>query len=508
MQTAYELKEQAVTDAPLLLFDCVLPSGEVEHWCTHGVTVNGTVYEARILRHSAFDIQTASDQGVDGSPRISILLANADSHFSEIEQATGFKGSQLTVGFLFFDLPNKAPLSETVVVFQGICNPPEQIKEATFGLSATNRMNLQRLSLPPIHIQRRCPWDFPKTQDQRAEAIDGGASGKYSRFYACGYSADIPGGVGNLSNGGPYTSCGYTRSDCQARGMWNRFGGFEFVPPAIAIRPYGKDWQTSAVAVNQARYNDYVPLVYGTAWYNPPVVFARNDGNLTRMEVLLGCGEMQGVSTVLVNDVEVPLGVTGTNMTGSGWYNVPTLGTRDGGFDLNFLDSKGNPLGDAYGSMAYIVIVVPTRLSSGASIPTVKVRVDGLKVPIYASDGTYIGDQRSQNPAWILLDILRRCGWRANEIDLPSFAAAAAYCDQGIKAINLTGSTITLPRFQCNLVLQNRRSGGDVVRGIRNTARLYLSYGPGGVLQLAVEKRIQRPYSNPPNRRAPTVSSR
>ncbi|HJT89813.1 MAG TPA: phage tail protein, partial [Bryobacteraceae bacterium] len=40
---------------------------------------------------------------------------------------------------------------------------------------------------------------------------------------------------------------------------------------------------------------------------------------------------------------------------------------------------------------------------------------------------------------------------------------------------------------QCNLVLQSRRSGGDVVRGIRNAARLYLTYGTGGVLQLRVE---------------------
>lgn len=203
MQTAYELKEQAVTDTPLLLFDCVLPDGEVEHWSTHGVTIDGTVYEARVLRHSAFDIQTATDQGVDGSPRISVLLANADSHFSEIERATGFKGSQVTVAFLFFDLRNKVPVSDTIVVFQGICNPPDQIKEATFRLSATNRMNLQRLSLPPIHIQRRCPWDFPRTEDQRVEAVDGGANGKYSRFYACGYSADIPGGAGNLNNGAP-----------------------------------------------------------------------------------------------------------------------------------------------------------------------------------------------------------------------------------------------------------------------------------------------------------------
>ena len=39
MQTIFELKEQAVTDTPLLLFDCVLPDGRTEHWSTHAVTV-------------------------------------------------------------------------------------------------------------------------------------------------------------------------------------------------------------------------------------------------------------------------------------------------------------------------------------------------------------------------------------------------------------------------------------------------------------------------------------
>jgi len=487
MQTVEDLKEQAVTDTPLLVFDCVLPGGQQEHWSTHTITVGAVTYDARVLQHSAFDIQTASDQGVDGSPRISILLANADSHFSEIERAVGFKGAQLTTGFLFYDLRNNAPLTDVSVVFQGICNPPEHIKESTLRLTAANRMNLQRLSLPPVHIQRRCPWEFPATLDQRTEAIDGGPNFIYSRFYRCGYSPDIPGGVGQLNGGTPFTSCGYTRQDCQARGMWNRFGGVEFVPPAIAVRPYGKDWQTSAVSVNQARYNDLVPLVYGTAWYNPPVVFARNDGNLTRMEVLLGMGEMQGILQVLVNDVQIPLGVTGTNMTGTGWYNIATLGTRDGVCDPNFTDGAGNPAGDPYGSMAYLVVVVPTRLSSGSSIPTVKVLVQGLKIPVYAADGTYGGLQFSSNPAWILLDILKRCGWSDAQIDIPSFAAAAGYCDEQINAIDLNGNAITLPRFQCNLVLQNKRSGGDVVRGIRNAARLYLTYGPGGILQLKVE---------------------
>jgi hypothetical protein len=112
-----------------------------------------------------------------------------------------------------------------------------------------------------------------------------------------------------------------------------------------------------------------------------------------------------------VNDVEVPLGVVGTNMTGTGWYNVPTLGGRDGAFDLNFLNGSGQPAGDPYGSMAYLAVVVPTRLSSGTSLPTVKVLVEGLVLPEYAADASYTGDRFSSNPAWILLDILRRSGW-------------------------------------------------------------------------------------------------
>ena len=127
------------------------------------------------------------------------------------------------------------------------------------------------------------------------------------------------------------------------------------------------------------RYNDFVPMVYGTAWYQPPVVFARNDGNLTRMEVLLGLGEIQGVLKVLVNGVEIPAGVNGTNMTGTGWYNIPTLGTRSGGFNYDFMDGSGQPAGDPYGSMAYLSVVVPNRINNGTSLPNVTVLVAGYE---------------------------------------------------------------------------------------------------------------------------------
>ena len=115
MQTIFELKEQAVTDTPLLLFDCALPDGRTEHWSTHAVTVGDVCHSARVLRHNVFELQASSDQGVDGVPRVSLVLANADSHCSQIERTTGWKGARLTAGLVFYDLRNGVALTERSV---------------------------------------------------------------------------------------------------------------------------------------------------------------------------------------------------------------------------------------------------------------------------------------------------------------------------------------------------------------------------------------------------------
>jgi len=75
-------------------------------------------------------------------------------------------------------------------------NPPDLITETTFRLSALNRMTTQRSVIPEVRVQRLCPWRFPITSDQRLEAVDGGARGKFSPFYRCGYSPDQAGGQG------------------------------------------------------------------------------------------------------------------------------------------------------------------------------------------------------------------------------------------------------------------------------------------------------------------------
>lgn len=498
--TPFQVKEQGVLDTPILLFDVTFGDGTVYHWSSYHVTVQGTEYVSRVVRTNVFEMQAASDGGVDTIPKISLELANTDGLMSEIQQITGFKGATIFVSFVFFNLSQNAATTDTLPIFQGILDSPESITETTFRVPAINRLSLLRIALPPVQVQNRCPWQFPATAEQRQEAVNGGADGQFSRFYNCGYSPDMPGGCGNLSSGTPFTSCDYSRTQCVQRGMFSidssgnttaRFGGLEFVPPVITVRASGeKGTQLSAVQVNEARYNDYVPLIYGTGWYYPGIVFARNDGNLTHFEVLLGCGVITAITTVLVNDIEIPAGVSGKNMTGTGWYNVVTYGTRNGVFDMDFSDGSGNPLGDPYGGMAYLQLVVPNSINDGQSIPTIEILVNGLQIETFASGGTSQGFSFCNNPVWVILDILRRCGWSLSEIDFTTFAAAAAYCDQQIEATDLNGNSIAISRFQCNLLLQYRRSAGDVIRCIRNASRLYLTYSSDGLLQINVENTL------------------
>jgi hypothetical protein len=500
MGTINQVKQLAEADTPLLFFQCVLPSGDVEYWSTHAITFNGRPYAARVLRHNLFDLQLSADDAMDGISQLSLTLANADSALSEVNAAIGFKGAQLTVYFAFADLQSLIISTESTVLFRGLAGDPDEIAEDTLKLSFKNRLSLQRIPVPDVRVQRSCPWNFPSTLEQRTEAKGGGARGRYSRFYRCGYSADVPGGVGNLNAGKAFTSCDLSRGHCQERGMFDtdssgkvtrRFAGFEFVPSAIMVRTSGdKISHLSPVLNNSAKYNDPVPLVYGTGWLKAPVIFARNDGNLTHMEVLLGMGTIQSVMKIVVNDVEIPRAVQGQDMTTTGWHNVATVGGREGNFNLDFTDSNGIPLGDPYGSMSVLSIVVPNRINSGRSLPNVEVLLQGLQIDSYNPDGTFQTTAFTSNPAWVILDILRRCGWAISDLDLASFASAAQFCQTLIATTDLNGNSIQVPRFECNLIVTKRQSAAVIVRGIRVASSLMLRYGWTGLLQLLPETTI------------------
>ncbi len=518
MGTINLVKQMTEADTPLLFFECALPSGDTEYWSTHSIVFNGVAYSARILKHNLFDLQLSADDAMDGISQLSVTLANADSYLSELNATlaqgsgaiVGLRGSQLTVYFAFADLPSGTITTESAVLFRGVAGDPDLITEDALTLSFSNKLNLQRIPVPEVRIQRTCPWNFPATLQQRAEALGtGGASDRFSRFFRCGYSADVPGGVGNLNGNQPFTSCDKSRAQCIQRGMFYhdakpnptaRYGGFEFVPSAINVRTAGdKTSHLSPLLENAAKFNDPVPLVYGTGWLKAPLVFSRNDGNLTHMEVLLCAGAIQGVLKVVVNDVEIPVYLPGRDMTATGWYKAITTGTRQGKFDLDFVDANGNALGDPYGSLAVLSTVVPNRISTGQSLPNVEVLLQGLQLDSYNEEGSFAGNAYTNNPAWIILDLLLRCGWSPAEMNLQSFTKAAASCQELINTTDLNGNPVSVPRYECNLMLSRRQSAASVIRGIRVASSLMLRYGPTGLLELLPETTLAAQQPNLPD---------
>jgi hypothetical protein len=513
MATINTIKNSSVPDTPLLFFQCALPSGDTEYWCTHGMAFNGAVYAPRILKHNLFDLALSADDAMDGLSQVSLTLANADGEMTELNLELGLKGSQLTVYFAFANLSTGTVTTESTVLFRGIAGDPDETTEEFLSLTFTNKLTLQRIPLPEVRIQRSCPWNFPATLEQRTEAIDGGANGRFSRFYRCGYSADV-GGAGNLNGTQAFTSCDKSRTSCVQRGMFGtdangtvtpaapiRFGGMEFVPSAILVRTAGdKTTHVSPLIDNAASYNDPVPLMYGTGWLKSPVIFARNDGNLTHMETLLGMGVVDGIIKVVVNNVEIPIAVSGQDMTATGWYSLVSTGSRDGAFNFDFSASSTQPLGDPHGSLASLSVVVPNRISSGRSVADVEVLMRGVQVDTYDTSGNLaVASTYSDNPAWIVLDILRRCGWSTSELDLATFANAAAFCDFVIQTQDLNGLPLEVSRYKCNLIVTRRQSAAAIVRGIRVGSSLMLRYGSSGLLELMPETTVAGQQSTYPD---------
>jgi hypothetical protein len=95
--------------------------------------------------------------------------------------------------------------------------------------------------------------------------------------------------------------------------------------------------------------------------------------------------------------------------------------------------------------------------------------------------------QFSSNPAWILLDVLMRAGYSFNEINTASFAVAAAYCDQLLDIDDPVGGSVQVPRFQCNFALKDSSSIGELIRSLRNGARIYLVLNTAGLLEARTE---------------------
>lgn len=478
---------------PLLLAVFTFSNGTVYRASTHplntaegGYQYGGNNYIGRIISQDISAVQGYDAMGVDLIPRVSITLADADKALKTgYEDVYGFSGASLDLVFVFWDAGSSTFSSDSILRFRGICDPA-QCDAETITISAVNKLNLQRRTLPPVPLQRRCPWIFPTTSTARQNAADNADDISYE----CGYSPGATGSNarGNYSSGTTaFTSCDYTKASCEARGMYKidslsrvtgRFGGVQYEGSTGGrSREYTSgNWIDIQNNPNEARYGNPIPMVYGTAWVDAVVVQPQGDGNSTRFEAIVCLGQVQSILRVIVNDTELQ---PATDVTGGTnyivrdpllRYNVINQGDRNGAPNL---DTPWNGNGDPYGSMCAILCVVPRRLAESTSTPRVRVLVQGPKIRTYSDVSTYT-TAYTDNPAWVLMDLLTWAGISYAELDIQSFIDAAAICGTSINYTDQYGATSSHSRYAVSLVLRQRRSAADIIRGVRQ--------GCGGVL--------------------------
>lgn len=492
-----ESKELSVVPVTALLCEITLADGAQRFWASARCQDGATNYQARIHPDQANAWKLTSDVTSESAGQVSVLFADNDGAIAQLFQTGKLTGAK--VRFSAAVLNGRTVESKTVLL-TGLLDTVSELDGKSARLNVLSRLSAIRSSFPPMRIQKQCSWAFPATGDERQLAFSSGEDGRYSPLFRCGYSPDVSGGVGNLNGAAPYTNCDYTRKSCEQRGMFSkdaanhttqRFSGIEFVPPTYLVRGHGESsGRLSNLVSIDTRFNDVVPAVYGTGWLQAPVVFSRNDGNLTRCEVLLGLGEIESVIKVIADGYEIPEGVSGQNMTATGWYNLISKGNRTGALNGDLKDAAGNPVGDPYASMAYLNLVLPNRINDGKNSPKVQVLLKGMKLPVLDNSGALSSYGWSANPVWILCDILRRTGWKLDELDLSSFTSTAAFCDELIDARDTNGTLRQVRRFESNLVLKRRYSVGELLRSLRIGSLLFLFFQPDGKLAIRPETSI------------------
>lgn len=355
-------KEQAATYPPLVLCTLVWPDGTTLRLATMGlntaeggVQYGGQNYLGRIKQQNLSQIQSQSENGVDLIPSISVECADPDSYlYTNYEKALGFKGADCTLRLVFYDPIAQTFSSDSRIVFVGRCDTKADSDAQTLTFTAQSKVRLLRAMVPQVPIQPRCPWRNPDTLAKRATTSD-----PFSVYYQCGESRD-------LTTAPP---CQNTKATCT---QLNRFGGITYTPPTGSqrVREYTSgSWADVKSDPNEAKFGDYMPEVYGTAWVQPPLMNLIPDGNYIRGEVIVGYGEYD-IIRVTANDIELS---PANNSDGSvlGYsskdfrYNWVNDGGRDGAPNA---DRPYNGAGDPYGNATAIMVVLPRSESGGGSL--------------------------------------------------------------------------------------------------------------------------------------------
>src|SRR5579863_37826 len=123
-------KELAQGYQPLILAEITFQDSSVLRVSTHdlrlattGVQWNGNDYLPRIIDKSLSSTQALSSLGIDTIPTITLKLADADKTIWQNYEATqgrGFRGTDIVLRFLYYDVVGQTFSTDDIVKFQGI----------------------------------------------------------------------------------------------------------------------------------------------------------------------------------------------------------------------------------------------------------------------------------------------------------------------------------------------------------------------------------------------------
>jgi hypothetical protein len=117
---------------------------------------------------------------------------------------------------------------------------------------------------------------------------------------------------------------------------------------------------------------------------------------------------------------------------------------------------------------------------------------------------------RSNNPAWVVFDLLIWGNYNFTELDVDSFVAAGIICDQSVSYLDLNGNSATHARFICELTLEDRRKGNEVIQSVLRSFNAQLvPNSETGKLQLFIRQTLadQQPASIPGSNYTTAVKS-
>lgn len=146
---------------------------------------------------------------------------------------------------------------------------------------------------------------------------------------------------------------------------------------------------------------------------------------------------------------------------------------RDSHFTVHLGDSNQSAPNNymavgGYPSMAYVDGSIKWTEEVGSGNPTVTMLIDGRTL----YDPRIKGTRFSKNPALVLMDYLTNPVYGAGQyitkdmLDIDSFIDVANYCDELVYYENQFGHMVKEPRYEIDLVLQERRSHLDNIKDI------------------------------------------